>query len=262
MNDPQVVALIYIVEHGNGVSYENVVPLRHSDSPEFDLTVEDKTARFEFNKHYADKDKAREAIEPFIQQWEFETGIRWGPNSFRLRFKKAEIIDRNPLPPEYRSGPIQVRAEVFMEGELSVNAPIIRGMPHYPPPPAGDSFALDDLDVVKMKRRYDQYLLGRATRLDVAYFCMNVLEKKYGGLPTAAKTCGISRSVLTEIKKLSSNKGGEDSRKAEGFDVELTSEEKKFLNLAIPNIILRVAQVAADGSKCHPKITKGNLLSL
>ena len=64
------------------------------------------------------------------------------------------------------------------------------------------------------------------------------------------------------IRKLSSYKGGEDSRKAAGFGVEFTSEEKKFLNLAIPKIILRVAKVAADGSQCLPKITKGNLSSL
>ena len=62
MNDPQVVALIYRVEHRNSVSYKDAAPLRFSQSPEFDLTVEDKIARFEFKKFYADEDEAREAI--------------------------------------------------------------------------------------------------------------------------------------------------------------------------------------------------------
>ena len=44
MNDPHVVALIYTVEHGNSVSYENAGPLRFGGSPEFDLTVEDDRA--------------------------------------------------------------------------------------------------------------------------------------------------------------------------------------------------------------------------
>ena len=61
MNDPHVVALIYTVEHGDLVSYEKAGPLRYCGSPEFNLTVEDKIARFEFKKHYADKDEAREA---------------------------------------------------------------------------------------------------------------------------------------------------------------------------------------------------------
>ena len=98
MNDPQVVALIYTVEHGNSVSYENAGPLRYCQSPEFDLTVEDKIARFEFKKFYADKDKAIEAIEPFIRYWEFEASMRFGPNRFGLRYTGAEIVDRNPTP--------------------------------------------------------------------------------------------------------------------------------------------------------------------
>ena len=199
MNDPQVVALIYTIEHGNSVSYENAGPLHYSDSPEFDLTVEDKTARFEFKKHYADAEKAREAIELFIQQWEFETGIRWGPNSFSLNFKEAEIVDRNPSPPETSSGPLQVRAKVVIGGNFSANARITRGMPHYPSPPAGGSVDLDDSCVVKMQSKYEKYCLGRVEQPAMAYFCMDALEEKYGDLSAAAKACGISRGVLKEI---------------------------------------------------------------
>lgn len=58
MNDPQVVALIYIVESGNSVSYKDTEPLRNLQTPEFDWTVEDKVARFAFRKFYAIKDEA------------------------------------------------------------------------------------------------------------------------------------------------------------------------------------------------------------
>ena len=259
MNDPQVVALIYRVEHKNSVSYEKAGPLRYCGSPEFDLTVEDKIARFEFKKFYANEDEARKAIEPFIQQWEFETGIRWGPNNFSLRYKKAEIIDRNPSPPE--PGIRKLRASVVLPG-LTASASVLLVNPHYPPPPTGGSVDLDDPDVVKMKRRYDEYSLRRAKLPDVAYFCVTVLEVKYGSLSAAAKACGISRNVLKEIKKLSSNKGGEDSRKAEGFDEEFTKQEKRFLNRALKEIIIRAAQVAADDSQRLPQITMADLPSL
>ena len=261
MNDPKVVALIYTVEHTNSVSYENAAPLRNFKTPEFDLTVEDKIARFEFRTHYADKDEALEAIEPFIRHWEFEAAMQVGPGSFRLQYKEAEIVDLNPSPPEPTSGPQEVRAEVYIEGNFSVSAPVTRGLPHYPPPPAGGAVDPDDDYVVKMKIRYDQYCLGRAKLPDVAYVCMDLLEEKYGGLPAAAKECGVSRNVLVNIRSLSSNKGGEDSRKAKGFDSEFTRREKQFLNLAIPKIIFRVAQVAADDSQRHPKITMANLPS-
>ena len=97
MNDPQVVALIYTVEHGNSFSYEKAVPLRNFKTPEFDLTVEGKIARFEFKKDYANKDEALKAIEPFIRHWEFKTAVLVGPGSFRLRYKDVEIVDRKPI---------------------------------------------------------------------------------------------------------------------------------------------------------------------
>ena len=262
MNDPHVVALIYTVEHEDSVSYEKAGPLRYCGSPEFNLTVEDKIARFEFKTHYADKDEAREAIEPFIQHWEFESAMQVGPGSFRLRYQEAEIEDRNPLPPEPTSGPQQASARASFEGDFSVSAPVTRGLPHYPPPPAGGSVDLDDSCVVKMQSKYEKYCLGRVEQPTMAYFCITALTEKYGSLSVAARECGISSNVLKEIRKLSSYKGGEDSRKAEGFDDEFTSQEKRFLNLAIPKIIFRVAQVAADDSQLLPKITKGNLSSL
>ena len=195
MNDQQVVALIYRVEHRNSVSYKDAAPLRYCQSPEFDLTVEDKIARFEFKKFYADKDEALEAIEPFIQQWEFETGIRWGPNNFSLRYKKAEIIDRNPSPPEpgkkgfggsavlpgltASAGDLFVGGSAVLPG-LTASAGVLFVNPHYPPPPAGGSVDLDDPVVVKMKSKYEQYCLGRTTLPDAANFCLTGLKEKYG----------------------------------------------------------------------------------
>ena len=185
-----------------------------------------------------------------------------GPGIFRLRYKEVKIEDRNPLPPEPTSGPPQASARASFVVDFSVSAPATGGLPHYPSPPTGGSVDPNDDYVVKMKRRYDQYCLRRAKQPDVAYFCVTVLEVKYGSLSAAAKACGISRNVLKEIKKLSSNKGGEDSRKAEGFDAEFTRQEKRFLNLAIPKIIFRVAQVAADDSQRQPQITMADLPSL
>ena len=96
----------------------------------------------------------------------------------------------------------------------------------------------------------------------MAYFCVDALEEKYDGISAAAKACGISRSVLEEIKKLSSYKGGEDSRKAEGFGDDFTREEKRFLKAALKEVIIRAARVAADDSQRVPKITKEDLPKL
>ena len=259
MNDPQVVALIYRVEHRKSVSYENAAPLRFSQSPEFNLTVEDKVARFEFKKFYADKDEALEAIEPFIQQWEFEASMRFGPGNFGLRFREAEIIDRNPSPPEPRKKGFG--ASVVLPG-LTASGGVLLVNPHYPPPPTGGSVDLDDPYVVKMKRRYDEYRLRRAKLPEMAYFCVTVLEDKYGGRPAAAKKCGISKDVLDTIGRLSATKGGDDARKAAGADEEFTRREKRFLKEAIEEIIIRAAQVAFDDRQSLPRITMADLPSL
>ncbi len=259
MNDPQVVALIYTVEPVKAGRYDNANPLRHSDEPEFDLTVEDKIARFEFKKLYRNAHEARAAIEPFIQNWVFPVAMREESDGFTLEYKEAEIVDRNPLPPGPRPAPKQLRATAVFMGAFSVIAELTMVSPDYPPPPAGGSVDLDDPVVVKMKTRYEQYRLGEAKLPEVAYFCVDALEKNYGGRSVAAQACGISSSILKEIKKLSSNKGGKDSRKDEGFDADLTREEKRCLDRALKEVIIRAAQVAADGSQRQPQITMADL---
>ena len=259
MNDPKVVALIYTVEPIGAGRYDKAGPLRYSSSPEFDLTVENKIARFELKNFYADEDEAREAIKPFIEHWEFKASMQVGPGNFRLRFKEAEIINRKPSPPE--PGIRKLRASLRIPAP-TITARISHSKAEYPSPPAGGSVDLKDDYVVKMKCRYDQYRMGDAKLPDVAYFFVTVLADKYGTLSAAAKACGISRNVLEEIRKLSSYKGGEDSRKTEGFGDAFTMQEKRFLKAALKEIVIRAAQVAADDSQRQPQFTMEDLTSI
>ena len=97
MNDPHVVALIYDIEHGASVDYEEAEPFIREE-PAFRLEVKDKKARFELKGHYAKESAARESIEEYIRVWEFDACLNNGSDSFKLRFDKAEIKDRNPTP--------------------------------------------------------------------------------------------------------------------------------------------------------------------
>lgn len=260
MNDPQVISLIYTVEHGSSISYEAAAPLRYSDSPEFDMTIENNIARFELKKHYADEDEARAAVEPFIEHWEFLSEIRGGPGSFRLRYTNAKIIDRNPPPPE--PGVQHLRASVHLGGTLSVKAELTVQKTHYPPLPTGGSVDPDDDAVAKMKRQYEMYRLGRLSLAHMAYFCVTVLEKEYGGRAGAAKKCDVSGNVLGKIATLASEKGGEGARKAVGADHEFTNAERRFLKKAVAEVIIRAAQVAADDSQPLSQITMADLPKL
>ncbi len=208
MNDPQVVALIYTVEPVKAGRYDNAGPLHYTGSPEFDLTVEDKIARFEFKKFYAYAHEAREAIKPFIQNWQFQAAMGAESDGFTLQYEGAERVDRNPLPPGPRPAPQQVKARVDIEVELSVDAEVTLVSPDYPPPPAGGSVDLDDPAVVEMMSKYEEYCSGRTTLPDAAYFCVTALEKEYRNRTAAAKTCGISETFSAQLVDCRQQKAG------------------------------------------------------
>ena len=56
--------------------------------------------------------------------------------------------------------------------------------------------------------------------------------------------CGVSKKIFNKIATLASEKGGDDARKAKGADDEFTDQERRFLNRALKEIIIRAAQVA------------------
>ena len=109
MNDPHVVALEYRLEHGPVIDWSRAAALnREEDS--FDVRAENGRIRFNLKAHYASEDEARLAVEAdYIPNWEFHVGLIRGPNAFRLRFDRAEIVDRNPSP-----GPPTLSARVSM----------------------------------------------------------------------------------------------------------------------------------------------------
>ena len=85
--------------------------------------------------------------------------------------------------------------------------------------------------------------------------------KKYRSRPAAAKKCGFSKDILDTIGSLSSTKGGKDARKAAGADEEFTRQEKRFLQKAVEEIIVRAALVAFDDRQRLPRITMADLPS-
>ncbi len=95
MNDPHVEALIYVVEHDKSSDYSqaSAVEIEHSA---FSLKLQDGEARFEMKVHYPTRPQAERAIQPFIDQWELRALLESGPGTFALKFKRHEIVDRNP----------------------------------------------------------------------------------------------------------------------------------------------------------------------
>ena len=128
MNDPHVVALIYKIEHGPSVDYSKAEPLDREET-NFRVQITNEEVRFEFKEHYATEDAARKAIKDYIRAWEFDAGLRRGPDYFKLKFDQPKIEDRNPTP-----GVIELSGHArtgvpTATGKLTVN--IVEK--HYPP---------------------------------------------------------------------------------------------------------------------------------
>ena len=177
MNDPHVVALIYHIEHGDSVNYEDANSFVH-DEPEFRVKIKNKEVCFEFEKDYATEAEARESIDEYIRVWELDAGLRRGPDFFKLKFDRATIEDRNPSP-----GAREVSA-IITSGNPKWTANIMVAPPEYPSPPSGLSI---DTDVQMMYDRYINYRRDRESLVSMAYFCLTILEYKLKTRKAAAR---------------------------------------------------------------------------
>lgn len=184
MNDPHVVALIYKIEHGRSVCYQEAEPQDH-EADNFSVRIEDGEVHFTMKSHthYATVEEAQEAIGEYIRCWEFDVALRKGSNRFRLEFDRPEIEDRKPPPaPSVPPGTLSVRgfrasagAPKATIGAIVVEEKDVRSP--YPPPP--QDLAITP-DVQSMYDRFRGYRLGREPLPAMAYFCLTVLEQSTG----------------------------------------------------------------------------------
>ena len=243
MNDPYVLALFYRVDHDNSVDYSNTKRLCRKE-PEFRLEVETEMVRFEFTKHYATENAARKAVEDYIRAWEVDAGLRGGANCFKLKYDRAQIEDRNPTPGVAVVHGSPLRLEVTISEAVPTLSPA-----DYPSPPSRLKITPD---VQTLYDRYMGYRRGKEPLTTMAYFCLTVIELS----PTKKD---FSSGVRRKIRHLSSGKGGQQARKADGRDSDLTDQDIRFLDEAIKAVILRAAQRAHGPDRALPKISMSDL---
>ena len=256
MNDPRVVALLYKIEHGRSVDYREAEPMDHEEAG-FRVKIAKQQVRFEFKEHYATEDAARGAIEDYMRAWKFDAGLRGGPNYFKLEFDHAQIEDRNP-PPEPGMTKISLHARAGMP---TMTATLTVMPPCYPPPPSGIMLTPD---VQTMYDRYMGYRQGKELLAGMAYFCLTILElstkEERNRRKMASKMYGIELGVLDKIGCLSSERGGQQARKASGKDNDLTAQDRHFLEEAIKVVIRRAAEKAHDPDGDLPEISLSDIL--
>ena len=257
MNDPHVVTLTFRIEHDSSVAYRaDAPPIQHEEDA-FRVALEDGTVRFEFKEHHATEEEALERVLPYVRSWELDACLRGRPGDFRLKFERAEVIDRDPSPPP--PGTINL-AGTIIPGAGTIRARLSVERPCYPPPPSGLTLKADDPDVKTMYYRLSGYYEGHEPLPSMAYFCLTFLERPFPGRTATGAHYDIDVSVLSEIGKLSSTRGGAGSaRKAKAADTELSQQELRFLEEAVKQMIRRAAELAQEPEGVFPTITLADL---
>lgn len=252
MNDPHVVGLEYRIEHGPGIDWSRAAPLSVREHS-FDIRVEKGRVRFDLKEHFATEEEARFFVEAvYVRNWEFEVGLKRGPDAFRLRFDRSDIVDRNPPPGppplgfSARSGVPTVRAD------LAPPTPA-----EFPEPPRTAIKRSPDVD--SMYDRYLRYRGGGEPLPSMACYRLTMLEQMAGSRHNAAATFCISKKVLGRIGKLSTVKGGSSARKAIGSNTVYTEEEERFLKSAIRMLIHRAAEVEQGPDPRRTRITLADI---
>ena len=265
MNDPHVVALHYWVEHDESVDYEDARPLQ-CENELFHVHADKKQVTIRPKDHYASEEEAREVVEVFIRNWEFHAALDLGGGAFSLAYGGADVYDRDPTPSP--SGTVRLSGNL-RAGPAMGRARLSVGRTSYPSPPSGPLLNADAPFVQSMLSRLERFYRGREPLATMAYFCLTTLEEsapKSQGATSKDKQIrdhySISRRVLKEVARLSSEKGGPEARKGGGLGNEYTEEEKRFLIAAVKAFILRAAEKESDPRQCLPEITAADLPSV
>ena len=249
MNDPHVTALYYWVEHDDSVDYDNVVPLDYEDD-HVEVHLEERQLTLRPKKHYASAQEARAFLEGFIRNWEFDAAVKAGTRELELTYMDADIRDRNPTPTPPGVAELSMSARV---GYPKVSLQLTVGKAKYPSPPTRLELDSSNPTALAMLSRLDRYHQGRETLAAMSHFCLTVMGDS---VPVAKRTTDtrkavrdyyqISVEVQKEVSALSSGKGGNEARKAEGLQQEFTDADKNLLLTVIQGFTRRVAEKAAN----------------
>ena len=254
LNDLHVEALIYAIEHDRSVSYERATPME-VERQGFSLKVEAERVRFAMKEHYSSEGEAQAAVQPFIDQWEFNETLRTGSGQFALRFDHSEIEDRQPTPDVIAVSAHPVRFNV------TVSMPTVTVSRPFPHPPSEEAMDIRNCHVQRMFRQYMDYRAGQRLTV-IAQVCCEEFETFRDELKDAAHRLKISHHVIREVRKIANKKGGQQARHAGAIDYPLTQDEVRFLEKAVVAMIVRAAKVAANPDQPMDFIDRSNLLEV
>ncbi len=264
MNDPHVESLTYRLETGETLEFEDPLPLEQENDA-LRLRLAEGVLTVWPKDHYACKEEARVAIEPYLRAWETSEALRrLGRREMRFVFESWHVFDRNPPPPGSPQG-VQLSGSIVGSSRAVAWATMISRERRYPALPEG---FVASPEVESMLGRYEGYLKGREPLPSMAYFCLTVLE--HGARNAPAKKAhkkielvyNVHKKVSGELSRLTSTLGDEaTARKAEAVSGARphTDGERRWIEKCVLALICRAGERAADPQKPLPRITMADL---
>lgn len=242
MRDPHVVALRYLLDTHESVTFGNPPPVEFENNT-FRVRLHNGVARLEPKEHFSSVESARGMADDFVHAWELDAALHIGRKEIHFAFQDAEVVDRDPpAAGSAQVSTLKATGMAALAGLLTVHVT----RPTYPNPPA--LFKLSP-DVETLWQRFEGYLNGREPLPSMAYFCLTLIQAKAGGRNGAARLYRIAKDVLDKLGELTSRRG--DARIARKFQqggglTPLTASEKGWIEAAVRVVIRRVGEIDSD----------------
>jgi hypothetical protein len=179
-------------------------------------------------------DKVRPALEELLNGWAAHLEVTEGL-AIRFEFRGAWTLD----PRAEDQTPALATYVAAGGGSFEVFKPMTEAPD--PPPP----WMTREPELVRMLReQWRGVRTGEARILDRAYFCLTAIEAAYGGRKGASEALHVSGAFLSRIGQLAATQDRAHARKLTGSGpATFSQEDRQWLNDAIPQLILRCAEV-------------------
>ncbi|MGA2404197.1 MAG: hypothetical protein ABSG91_21245 [Syntrophobacteraceae bacterium] len=245
MKDPHVERLHYRAVVKEHVDFDNAPDL-DEENDDFRMIVGKGQAIFEMKRHFASQNEAREVVERFLRKWDVFITLNLGPDVLKFEFDGAELID---LAPPENGKDVNFLASPICIG-VTVHGSIKRSFSSYPTLPK--QFLLSP-DAETLYVRYMAYKQGRENITSMAYLCLTVIKTSAANnLEEAAKKYMVSSKVLSQLKRLSSEKGDRAQvRKVTNRTkyVPLTAKQTLWIDEVVKKLIVRAGEIAHDPTR-------------
>lgn len=250
MNYPHVEELYYRAVCPENEDYDQA-SLAYGETEDFNWQLSKDQLVIQMKTHCATENEAREIVVEYLKAWEVTAGLLHGPDNLGFKFSSSTVVDHpSSKEKDQDTHTNQGSSETILLVEET-------HISHDKFPPFPKNFKVSQ-EVEMMFFRYKLYRQGRETLLNMAYWCLMVMEYSSGGRQEAADHYRIEYRVLRKLLELCWTRGDINvarKLKENASITPLKPSEREWIKAVIKRLILRAGEYAFDPVHKLPLIT-------